>query len=46
MVMTSQEEIREAFMDYQSAKNGFERAKNWKSKAVLNDERFNDEDDE
>uniref|UniRef100_A0A3Q2P8Y3 Pirin n=1 Tax=Fundulus heteroclitus TaxID=8078 RepID=A0A3Q2P8Y3_FUNHE len=31
-VMTSQEEINQAIMDYQNGRNGFERAKNWRSK--------------
>lgn len=31
-VMTSEEEIAEAFRDYQTGTNGFERAKNWRSK--------------
>ncbi|KAF9345797.1 hypothetical protein BGX26_002732, partial [Mortierella sp. AD094] len=30
-VMNSQDEIHETFDDYQSGKNGFERARNWKS---------------
>ncbi|KAG0041125.1 hypothetical protein BGZ83_002320, partial [Gryganskiella cystojenkinii] len=30
-VMNSREEIYETFNDYQSSKNGFERAKNWRS---------------
>ncbi|XP_032359600.1 pirin [Etheostoma spectabile] len=31
-VMTTEEEIGQAIMDYQTGRNGFERAKNWKSK--------------
>jgi len=31
-VMTSQNEIRQAFMDYQNAANGFESARGWESK--------------
>lgn len=30
-VVTSQEEVYQAFMDYQTHSNGFERAKGWKS---------------
>ncbi|XP_038658662.1 pirin isoform X6 [Scyliorhinus canicula] len=33
-VMNSQEEIAEALEDYRTGKNGFEKAKGWKSKAV------------
>jgi len=32
--MTSPEEIKQAFLDYQMGQNGFERAKHWKSKAT------------
>lgn len=31
-VMTTEEEIQQAISDYQSARNGFERAGNWRSK--------------
>ncbi|XP_031584735.1 pirin isoform X1 [Oreochromis aureus] len=31
-VMTTEDEIREAFRDYQNGRNGFERAPNWRSK--------------
>ncbi|XP_070689228.1 pirin isoform X1 [Pempheris klunzingeri] len=31
-VMTTEEEIRQAIMDYQTGRNGFERAVNWRSK--------------
>ncbi|XP_068586704.1 pirin [Cebidichthys violaceus] len=31
-VMTTEEEIKQAFSDFKTAKNGFERAKNWRSK--------------
>lgn len=43
-VMTTGEEIRQAFMDYQLGKNGFERAVNWKSSAVRNNPSFEDDD--
>lgn len=31
-VMTTEEEIQQAISDYQSGRNGFERARNWRSK--------------
>lgn len=31
-VLTSQEEVYQAMLDYQSHSNGFERAKGWESK--------------
>ncbi|XP_040017851.2 pirin [Gasterosteus aculeatus] len=31
-VMTTEEEIRQAISDFQTARNGFERAKNWRSR--------------
>lgn len=31
-VMTTEEEIRQAVSDFQTARNGFERAKNWRSR--------------
>jgi len=47
MVMTSQAEIMQAFNDYQMGVNGFEKAKNWKSKAVLTRaSEFDQEDDD
>jgi len=33
-VMTSQEEIMQAFRDYQTGRHGFEKARGWESKAV------------
>ena len=39
-VMTTGEEIQQAFMDYQSGKNGFEKAPDWRSeigRSILDD---------
>ena len=32
--MNTQEEIQQAILDYQTGKNGFEKARNWQSKTV------------
>jgi hypothetical protein len=35
--MNTREEIQQTLLDYQQFKNGFERAKDWRSKIGLND---------
>ncbi len=43
-VMNTQEEIQQAFSDYQGAKNGFEEARHWKSGIRKLSNHFDDED--